>query len=81
MDFKSYRYYDKNTCGFDAAGCFEDLMVSICVCLITFFKKIIQKVYAVFLLTYFNRVKVFLENLLRNVTIMGKLYVSSGLHY
>ncbi|XP_065676196.1 aspartate aminotransferase, mitochondrial isoform X2 [Hydra vulgaris] len=25
MDFKSYRYYDKKTCGFDAAGCFEDL--------------------------------------------------------
>ncbi|XP_057291015.1 aspartate aminotransferase, mitochondrial-like [Hydractinia symbiolongicarpus] len=25
MEVASYRYYDKNTCGFDAAGCFEDL--------------------------------------------------------
>ena len=25
MDVGSYRYYNKSNCGFDAAGCFEDL--------------------------------------------------------
>lgn len=25
MNVKSFRYYDKSNCGFDAAGCFEDL--------------------------------------------------------
>ncbi|KAI1717917.1 aminotransferase class I and II domain-containing protein [Ditylenchus destructor] len=26
MEVKNYRYYDKNTCGFDEAGCLDDIM-------------------------------------------------------
>ncbi|TKR92351.1 hypothetical protein L596_007023 [Steinernema carpocapsae] len=26
LDVKTYRYYDKSTCGFDEAGCLEDIM-------------------------------------------------------
>ena len=29
LELKSYRYYDANTCGFDFAGCIEDLKVCI----------------------------------------------------
>ena len=28
LEVKSYRYYDTKTCGFDAAGAYEDLNVS-----------------------------------------------------
>ena len=28
LEVKSYRYYDPKTCGFDAAGAYEDLNVS-----------------------------------------------------
>ena len=28
LDVASYRYYDKETCGFDAAGAMEDVSVS-----------------------------------------------------
>lgn len=49
MEVASYRYYDKNTCGFDAAGCFEDLSVSFIpenylkqfLCVVPFSKRVI----------------------------------------
>ena len=33
LDVKSYRYYDPNTCGFDATGALDDIAVRLYTCL------------------------------------------------